>query len=213
MIKYILFDVAGTLLYKPTILANIQKVLASAGYNIDGRELALKHKLLSEIIHFPDKTDKGFYSYFNAELLFSLGIIPNDKLLTDIFDNCSYVHWEKFEDTIILNTIDVPIGIISNFNGSLQAKLNTFFGDIFTDIFVSEKMGMAKPQLEFYERAIHHINIKPENILYIGDSIKLDIKPAQELGIKTLLIDRNSFFPLHKNRIQTLEEIKNYITT
>jgi HAD superfamily hydrolase (TIGR01509 family) len=210
-VKYVLFDVAGTLLYKPTILANIQQVLIKAGYKIEEKDLSLKHKLLSEVIHFPDKTDKAFYSYFNSELLFSLGIVPNEALLKAIFDNCSYLPWEKFEDTAILKEINVPIGIISNFNASLKNKLTGFFGDIFTDVFVSEQMGVAKPKLAFYERAIQQIKVNPENILYIGDSIKLDIKPAKELGIKTLLIDRHDFFPLHNDRILSLQELKRYL--
>ena len=210
-VKYVLFDVAGTLLYKPTILSNIQQVLIKSGYKIAEKDLSLKHKLLSEIIHFPDKTDKIFYSYFNSELLFSLGIVPNEVLLNAIFDSCSYLPWEKFEDTTIFKEINVPIGIISNFNSSLKDKLTGFFGDIFTDVFVSEQIGFAKPKLAFYEYVLHQIKVNPENILYIGDSIKLDIKPAKELGIKTLLIDRNDFFPLHKERILSLQELKRYL--
>jgi putative hydrolase of the HAD superfamily len=211
MVEYILFDVAGTLLHKPTMLDKIQQVLTKAGYQTDRHDLALKHKILSETIHFPDKTDKKFYQFFNGELLFSLGIIPTPTLINAIFEACSYLPWEKFEDTNVLNSLGVPMGIVSNFNTTLPDKLAFFFGDIFTHIFVSEQMGVAKPALAFYEYALHHLNLKPENILYIGDSLKLDIVPAKTLGIKTLLIDRQGFFAVHEDRIDSLYGIKSHL--
>ena len=62
MIKYIYFDVAGTLLEKPMLYANIQKSLADFGYDITIKDIKIKHKLVSELIHFPDRTDEMFYN-------------------------------------------------------------------------------------------------------------------------------------------------------
>ena len=79
--KYILFDVAGTLLYKPSFYNTVTQILRENGSVVDTLELKKVHKLLSEVIHFPDRTDKKFYEHFNAELLYALGIIPTVKLL------------------------------------------------------------------------------------------------------------------------------------
>ena len=56
-IQYVLFDVSGTLLHKPSLYNVILSVLAKSGHNVSLYELKLKHKLLSESIHFPDKTN------------------------------------------------------------------------------------------------------------------------------------------------------------
>ncbi len=210
-IKYIFFDVAGTLLHKPTFYEIVLEVLKRNGHRIEIFDLKLKHKIASEIIQFPDRTSRDFYQDFNEKLLYSLGIIPTEKLLEEIFSNCSYLPWEKFEDTKMLSKINIPIGIISNFNATLNEKINAFFGPVFKDIFVSEELGVSKPNIEFYKRAIEKVNLFPENILYIGDSLRLDIKPAASLGIKTLLIDRDDFYPNSEYAIQNLDQILKHI--
>lgn len=209
-IKYILFDVAGTLLHKPTFYKTFHLVLTEAGINVSHQDIKLKHKILSEAIHFPDRTTKDFYRMFNSELLFSLGVLPKEKLLNEIFERCSYLPWEKFEDSSILNELSLPFGVISNFNFTLREKLNYFFGPVFHQVLVSEELGVAKPNIEFYQKAIEMINIPPENVLYIGDSLKLDIKPALETGLNPLLIDRDGFYSNSDYRIESLKEVLKY---
>lgn len=209
--KYLLLDVAGTLLHKPDLFAKIKETLSLYGYSVSFDALKYNHKLLSEAIKFPDRTDAGFYADFNSELLYSLGIIPTKELLDAIFESCSYLPWEKFEDTKVLNEIDIPMGIISNFNSSLKEKLNQYFGPVFSDIFVSEEVGIAKPSTAFYKKALDKINRDPKDILYIGDSFKLDLKPALELGMNAYIIDRDNFYPNNPNTIQSLSELKKWI--
>lgn len=211
MIKYIFFDVSATLLGKPVLFATIQNTLKDNNYYVSLEDIKHKHKLLSEVIHFPDRTDQEFYKTFNSDLLYLLGIVPTASLLDAVFKNCTYLPWEKFEDTSVLTELDVPLGIISNFNTTLKVKLNSFFGDIFQHIFVSEELGVAKPNAEFYKRALEKIPFTSEEVLYIGDSIKLDMEPAISLGIETLIIDRDNFYPNLEKRISNLNEIKNYL--
>lgn len=209
--KYLLLDVAGTILYKPDLVAKINETLNSFGYVIATEKLKYNHKILSEVIKFPDRTNAEFYTSFNSELLYSLGIVPNEELLRAIFKSCSYLPWEKFEDTKVLNEIEIPIGIISNFNSSLKDKLKEYFGPIFSDIFVSEEIGISKPSTEFYKRALDKINVNPKDILYIGDSFKLDLNPALELGITSYIIDRDNIYPDNANIIRSLSELKKLI--
>lgn len=211
MIRYVLFDVSGTLLTKPSLINNINEVLIEFGHSIPLNEIRYKHKFISELIHFPDRTDVDFYQKFNSEFLRALGIVPERFLLNEIFKRCTYLPWEKFNDTEILTDLNIPCGILSNFNSSLNEKLSVFFGPIFTDVLVSEELGISKPNLEFYKRALEKIGVIPSEILYIGDSLKLDIEPASKLGIKSLLIDRDCFYSGSKFRIESLFDIKNFI--
>ena len=209
--EYILFDVAGTLLYKPSFFDKILIILKDNGYEIKKEDFILKHKLLSETIKFPDRTDKEFYNFFNEELLYSLGVLPNNTLLNKIFTNCSYLPWEKFDDTEVLEKIKQPIGIISNFNNTLRSKLDASFDISFRNIIVSEEIGISKPDIEFYKRALEIIDVDPKKILYIGDSVKLDLYPATLCGIDTLVIDRDDFYPSLETKISKLEHIIEYI--
>jgi putative hydrolase of the HAD superfamily len=209
--QYILFDVAGTLLYKPSFFDKILVILKANGYMITKEEFIFKHKLLSETIKFPDRTDKDFYNFFNEELLYSLGVLPNNILLDKIFTACSYLPWEKFEDTQVLEKIKQPIGIISNFNNTLRSKLDESFNINFCNIIVSEEIGISKPDLEFYKRALEIIDVDPKKILYIGDSVKLDLHPAMLCEIDTLVIDRDNFYPGLETKISNLNNILKYI--
>ena len=209
--KYILFDVAGTLLYKPSFYTKIGEVLLQFGYAIDEKTIRYHHKILSESIFFPDRTNEDFYAKFNSEFLYSLGIVPSAELLSAIFKACSYLPWEPFEDTVFLNEIRIPVGIISNFNSTLKEKLQSFFDVKFADVFVSEELGVAKPSLEFYRKALEQIGIAPNEIIYVGDSVKLDLEPALKLGINALLIDRENYFTAQPNRIATLADLKKYL--
>ncbi|WP_289037851.1 HAD family hydrolase [uncultured Zobellia sp.] len=212
MIKYIYFDVSGTLLHKPILFEKIQVILQKYSYNIGIKEIKTKHKLLSEVIKFPDRTDENFYKKFNSELLYLLGIIPSDDICKDLFESCTYLPWEKYEDTEYLKDVKLPLGIISNFNSTLKNKLDGFFGPIFKDIYVSEELGVSKPDELFYKKAIESCNLKPEEILYIGDSIKLDLEPAVSLGLRVLVIDRGGFYKTTENIIRSLYEIPDYLT-
>lgn len=205
--KYLLLDVAGTILFKPQLYTRIYNVLKNNNYNVSLDKLKYNHKILTEIIKFPDRTDSNFYLYFNSELLYSLGIVPNDFLLESIFNECSYLSWEKYDDVDVLDKLQIPIGILSNFNSSLKHKLSKEFGCIFSNIFVSEELGLAKPSLGFYNSALKEININPKEILYIGDSFKLDYYPASTLGLNAYVIDRDNFYGDSLKTISSLNQI------
>jgi FMN phosphatase YigB (HAD superfamily) len=206
-VSYILFDAANTLIHKPLLWEKILTVLNNQNIEIPLHKLQYNHKLLSEVIDFPDNTSKDFYTFFNTELLISLGIIPTDELIEELFLNCSYLPWEKFDDTDFLKGITIPVGVLSNFNNKLPVLLHSLFDVKFSDIIVSENLKQRKPSMEFYENAIEMTGCKRENILYVGDSLKLDIIPAKKSGINALLIDRIGFYPKSQFTISSLNEL------
>lgn len=210
-IKYILFDAANTLIHKPLLWERFQLVLRKFEYPVSDISLRQQHKLVSESIKFPDQTSKEFYRNFNSELLVSLGIAPSEKLLDEIFSSCTYLPWEKFDDTKILNSLNLPLGVLSNFNKTLNNTLEKEFGSMFKHVFISENYGVAKPNIKFYEIALKEIGIDPTKVLYIGDSIQLDIEPAEKASINSLLIDRDNVYPNYKNRISSLNELTLYL--
>lgn len=205
--NYILFDAANTVIYKQAH-QQILAVLKKHSIDVPAERLQFNHKLLSEATLFPDVTSKEFYTSFNQELLLSLGIIPTNDLLDEIFTSCSRLEWKAFDDTDILSKLPMRLGIISNFSERLPGIINKLFGSIFSHVIVSEKERLQKPSLEFYENAVKQIGLGKEEILYIGDSLKLDVIPAQQLGIKALLIDRQGFYQQHPFTIKSLHELR-----
>lgn len=208
MIKYVFFDVAGTLIHKPDIYINIQHVLKRNNITVSLPIIKTQHTLLSNLILFPTKTTVEFYDYFNADLLRLLGIKPSKKLQNEIYKNCRHLPWKKFSDTSVLHKIPLPIGIISNWDSTLHAKLQSLFSLRFWKIYGSSDVGFAKPDPKLYRYVLKNIGCKSAEIAYVGNSMKLDIEPASLVGLKAILLDRHNLFPDYTGpKISNLNEI------
>jgi len=210
-IKYILFDAANTLIHKPLLLDKMQEVLKVYGYNVPKEKLQIHHKIISEQIDFPDRTNSLFYTQFNAKLLDSLGIYSNNDLLNQIFTACSYLPWVPFEDTSVLQDIPLPMGVLSNFKKNLPVLLNSFWGNLFREVIVSEEENIRKPNPRFFEVAIQQIGLAPDEILYVGDSFRLDYQPAKQMNMNAILIDRMGVYCSCDYIIDDLTHLKNLL--
>jgi len=211
-IEYLILDAANTIIYKPSLYDNIIATLNEFGHtNIKKDHLVRNHRILSEIVKFPDRTDINFYSHFNSELLYSLGLKPKTDLLNAIYYNCSGLKWKAFDDCDILIKLNIPISILSNFSSNLKHILNDLFGDIFDNIFISEEFNASKPSEKFFIEVLNHLKINPDKILYIGDSLKLDYEPGVSIGMSSLIIDRDYIYPSHSYIIRSLSELNQLI--
>ena len=61
------------------------------------------------------------------------------------------------------------------------------FSDLFEKAWFSFNLQMRKPVKEIYEFVLKDANLKPEETLFIDDSIQ-NIKPAEELGIQCIFL-------------------------
>lgn len=209
---HIVFDAANTLIHKPEVWVGWSNTLTEFGHSIDVDQIKQNHKLVSEVIKFPDVTSADFYKEFNAEVMLSLGVVPTDDILDTLFKKCSYLPWEPFDDIGALKELDIKMSVISNFSKKLRDLLPEKIDVEFEHIVISQELGDAKPSLGFYKQAFEIIGEKPENILYIGDSLKLDIIPAGKLGVHGVLIDRDQVYPEGtKNRISSFKDIANLL--
>jgi HAD superfamily hydrolase (TIGR01509 family) len=148
-----------------------------------------------EVIEFPDRTSREFYASFNGHLLRSLGLLPTRELLDDLFLSCSHRPWSAFADTGHLRDIKLPIGVLSNWDNTLINKLALIEGVDFRWVIGSAETGSRKPDPEFFAKVLEVSGLLPEEVAYVGDSVRLDIEPARRLGLRAVLIDRDGCFP------------------
>ncbi len=59
-------------------------------------------------------------------------------------------------------------------------------------VFTSEDAKSYKPRSELFEMALKETNLKPKEVVHIGDSLNSDIKGASNSGINTIWINRNN---------------------
>ncbi|MEV8440100.1 HAD-IA family hydrolase [Actinosynnema sp. NPDC051121] len=68
----------------------------------------------------------------------------------------------------ILKALDLPVDVIGT----------------------SDSWGVEKPSPAFFDRVVREAGVAAESVLYVGDRLDNDIRPAQQVGIATALIRR-----------------------
>jgi len=76
-----------------------------------------------------------------------------------------------------------------------------------------ESILIGKPSKAFFETALHDLNCTTDEILMIGDDIESDIKGAQAIGIKGVLVQTGKFLlkDLERNDVIPWKTIKSII--
>ena len=131
----------------------------------------------------------------------------------------NYVHetWEKiwiyaplYEDVKpFFERVKCPIYILSNDDKVYLEKSMELKGLKPTGIICAELAHACKPNEKIFTYALSVANLKPEEVLLIGDSIASDITPAQKLGISPILITRGKDVEAEGVRvIKSLSEVE-----
>jgi HAD superfamily hydrolase (TIGR01509 family) len=86
-----------------------------------------------------------------------------------------------------------PIGIVTNGPTEVQrAKLELLEIDRLVDfVLVSEEFGVAKPDPEIFHEALRLAGVKPEEAIFVGDSVEFDMAGAWAAGIPTVWVNRH----------------------
>ena len=65
-------------------------------------------------------------------------------------------------------------------------------------IFISEQIGISKPNIKLYQKACQRLGIHPREAMYIGDNPVMDIDPTNRIGMITVRNRRGS----HHDRVE-----------
>lgn len=71
-----------------------------------------------------------------------------------------------------------------------------------TAIYISDQIGINKPNVKLYRRACSDLNLKPAHCMYVGDRMTRDIDPANSLGLITVHMVRGG---RHANEVGETE--------
>lgn len=83
---------------------------------------------------------------------------------------------------------DYPIYAASNGVLTMQENRLQLSGlkKYFTDLYVSDDIGYAKPNISFFRESMNRAKLKPNDILMVGDSLVSDIAGARAAGIHSV---------------------------
>jgi len=109
--------------------------------------------------------------------------------LTEVYAGPRYASWlfPGTKETLKeLHRLGLVLGIIANTDwpGWIFDRVWKGYGllDLFSVRLYSGEEGIAKPDKEIFERAARRAGVQGGRILFVGDTLKVDIKGAKEVG-------------------------------
>ncbi len=96
-----------------------------------------------------------------------------------------------------LATLDVKLGIISNSDGTVEEQLRRGaicqvgdgLGVPVLAIIDSGVVGVSKPAVEIFRHALEPIGVDAERSLYVGDTVRYDVRGARAAGLVPVHFD------------------------
>jgi putative hydrolase of the HAD superfamily len=207
LIRAIFFDALGTLFYLTRTVGHHYSLVGSeVGLALDAHQLdrafysAWKKMPSRPPIDGPrENDDKGWWRELVNLVLdeVSPSLSEFDR---DNFFEIAYEHfaepgvWELYPEVPgVLEQLEpqFQLAVVSNFDGRLRLILqhlgvSKFFGHIF----ISSEIGADKPDPEIFRRALKLINLKPNEVLHVGDDPERDWEAASATGLSVFRLDR-----------------------
>ena len=150
------------------------------------------------------------YSWFMHEL----GIPEPGSLPSRISQEfLKLENWQLYPD--VLSTLHelerrgYLLGVVSNWEDWLEELLISLeVASLFKFAVISGVELVAKPDRRIYQRALELAGVAPHEAVHVGDSLENDVRPASELGIRAVLLDRRDRMAgRHEPRITTLSQL------
>jgi len=136
-----------------------------------------KNRLLGDIVEEDYKLDKHLLAEIAEYEIDKSVFVKRNHVLVDVFDN----HFAKYRHAILTN------GSLKNTKKIL--KRIGFKKTHFSSIHTREDMGKnIKPSREAFNIVMKTHNIRPSEVMMVGDSLTTDIYPAKELGMATCFV-------------------------
>jgi epoxide hydrolase-like predicted phosphatase len=195
-IKNFIFDFGGVLIEKTFILKNLFSILEhDLNFTLPDKEVdpyikkcrrrlssgrISAHEFLEKILenfYYPIQNKEGALPpkkvniEYYLELWFNLYTQVTD-ISSDMAEIVERLHQAGFNVSLMSNTY--AIHVKSN-------RLRGFY-DVFDNVFLSNEIGLLKPDIEKYKYILRKLDTKPKNCVFIDDKIT-NLIPARELGI------------------------------
>lgn len=144
---------------------------------------------------------KNFHNWYHAHLYdymekmqeeFKLEI--SKETLHDWFIEFFKEQFTPYEDTErVLKTLAKTYLLAAATNGLTDVQKSRLrrYETYVSHIFVSEEMGVCKPESAYWTHIIKTLGIEKEKCLMVGDSLTSDIWGAKQYGIDTCWLNRN----------------------
>lgn len=216
--KAVFFDLGGTLIKTVEVPEIFRRILGTYGV------VVTKDRILEAHIANEEELDleKGlvelgysFWRQWNVRLLNRLGIGNNVEFLAEKIDELWWksadlqFYPDAMETLTQLKSKQVKLGVVTNcvkkdYDQILQRLVAESYFDVVVGI---DSCNKSKPDSEIFLYAADRLQLRPSEILFVGDSVERDYEGATRVGFKSLLIDRKGNASKSVDSIRSLTEV------
>lgn len=224
MLRAIFFDIDDTL-FSTSEFAALARRNAIENMRAHGFRMATEDALreLGEIIaefssnyeHHFDKlllrVPKHYYEGISPTILVAAAVVG--------YHETKFRHLRPYEDAVdVLRLLraqtQLKLGVITSGLPLKQAEklvrlgmVNLFDPDA---IFISDELGISKPNPKLFLRACSSVGVRPSEAMYVGDRPRHDIDPCNKIGMITVLNRRVGKYADEKGETDPDFEIHNF---
>jgi putative hydrolase of the HAD superfamily len=225
-IKAVFFDAAGTLI-KParSVGESYAAIAAKHGKEVSSTNITERFRTCFDAaprLAFPSATEdtvaaleRDWWKSLVAQVFEPWSpFVRFEEYFAELFayfasPNAWTLYPEVLETLTSLKERDLILDVISNFDSRLVRILDGLgAGAQFENIFVSSRVGYAKPDGRIFNAALSCHGLAPAQALHVGDSEINDLSGANQAGIKGILVERGKTSAAQaSDRINSLRSI------
>jgi putative hydrolase of the HAD superfamily len=220
--KAVLFDLGGTLIKTAEVPEIFRRILETFGIKAGLDQILEAHKANERKFNIEAgvaESGMAFWHNWNMTIVRSLGVKQNTRLLAR---RISEVWWDYADlrfypdvlDTLAqLKLKQAKTGIVTNgLEEDYEKVLQKLGATSFFDVTVgADSCHTAKPDSKIFLHAVEKLLLKPEEVIFVGDSVERDYEGAKKVGLKPLLIDREGKALENVDSIRSLTEVLHYV--
>ena len=210
-IKHFIFDFGGVMINKTFVLKNLFSIIeADLNIELSKKEgdpyiKKLRRQATSGVVSSREFLDKLFERYKNNSNYSSTALPPKKinveyylELWFNLYSQLTNLSSEMELIIERLHKAGYVVSLMSN-TFDIHAKSNQLKGffDIFDNIFLSNEIGLIKPDLDKYKHVLQKLDAKPKQCVFIDDKLR-NLIPARELGITVIKFE--SIAEMNKNK-------------
>jgi putative hydrolase of the HAD superfamily len=207
VVKAVFFDAVGTLIQlQGTVGEHYARVGREVGLKLDPQLLDQAFRAGWKLmpprpaIEGPrDDDDKGWWRAL-VEIVLADAAPSLHELDRDNFFEVAYEHfaeagvWQLYADVFeVIGELSgrARLAVVSNFDGRLRMILEQLgISKFFAHVFVSSEIGADKPDPEIFRRALRFMDLRPEEVLHVGDDPERDWQAAEAAGMGVFRLQR-----------------------
>lgn len=175
----------------------------AAGVPVDEQQFRQAYVYAERFLgtHSVIQPDFSYYRMLDAKLALELDYLASQKLLPMDDDALDLLRrrltdrlYQEVSQTVarsreVLVSLrwSFPLALVSNFYGNMPVVLREFrLDDLFSAVIESAVVGVRKPDERIFQLGVEALQLKPEEVVVVGDSYEKDILPAHRLGCQTV---------------------------